>query len=265
MKRPVTIIVPVYGDWPSLSECIESLKEHVDRRHTVLLVNDKGPEAETIGANIQRAIKGVKNFSYHENKENLGFLQNCNHAVFDLDATNNDILLLNSDTRVTKGFLEEMLAVLYANEEHGAVSPRSNNATIFTLPFQRAYPVKADLTEDMAYCWGTFQAVKGKLARYTEVPVGHGFCLLIRRSLIAKYGLFDEIYGKGYGEESDFCMRIRQQGYKSVMANHAFVFHFESRSFTSERRKALVAEHAKIVARRYPEHDGLIAQYIEAM
>ena len=53
MRHPVTIVVPVYGDWPSLSDCIDSLKKNVDTHlHTVLLVNDCGPEANEIEKNI---------------------------------------------------------------------------------------------------------------------------------------------------------------------------------------------------------------------
>ena len=47
-----------------------------------------------------------------------------------------DLLLLNSDTEVTSGFIEEMQAVIDLHEKHAVVTPRSNNATIFSVPQQ---------------------------------------------------------------------------------------------------------------------------------
>ncbi|HTE22526.1 MAG TPA: glycosyltransferase family 2 protein [Candidatus Limnocylindria bacterium] len=257
----VTIIIPVYGDWPSLSECISSLKEHVDTTlHPVMLVNDCGPEAELIERNIQAAIKDVPGFTYHRNKKNLGFVGNCNHAVLTLEKTNNDILLLNSDTKVTAGFLDEMLAVLYATPRHGAVSPRSNNATIATIPLSAA--VQKGVAAPKSY--QLYQKIKPLLPRYQVVPVAHGFCMLIRRKLIKQYGLFDKAFGKGYGEEVDFCMRIAKHGYKSVLANRAYVFHLEARSFTPEVKSKLLEANNKILWERYPKYRQSVRDYMAA-
>src|SRR5688572_29617210 len=129
-KSSVTIVVPVYGDWPSLEQCIASLKQFVSGPHKVMLVNDCGPEVELMETNILKAIKDKEMFEYYRNPENQGFVKTCNRAAFELDTSGNDILLLNSDTVVTEGFLEEMVGVLYASDKHGCVCPRSNNATI---------------------------------------------------------------------------------------------------------------------------------------
>ena len=258
--RKVSVVVPVYGDWPSLSECIESLKAYLNTDiHRVLLVNDCGPEADMIERNIKRAIKGVAGFKYYRNPENLGFIGNCNRAVLELDETDNDILLLNSDTKVTKGFLDEMLAVLYAEKMIAAVSPRSNNATLATVPLRTA-PQKG--IEPIA-AYAIYERIRGKLPVYNEIPVAHGFCMLIRRTVIKKYGLFDTVFGKGYGEEVDFCMRIKQHGYKCALSNRAFVFHLEARSFTIETKNKLLESNNKIIWERYPDYRQSVRDYME--
>ena len=258
-SHPVTIVVPVYGDWPSLSECIAALKEHINHDvHRVMLVNDCGPDAELIEKSIKKSIKGHENFIYYRNPKNLGFIGNCNRAVLELDDTNNDILLLNSDTKVTAGFLEEMITALYSAEDIGAVSPRSNNATIATVPLSAA-PQKGI---ESGKSYQIFQKIKNKLPRYVKVPVAHGFCMLIRRDLIKKYGLFDPIFGKGYGEEVDFCMRIKQKGYTSLLANRAYVFHLEARSFSLETKAKLLEENNKIVWSRWPKYRQSVREYM---
>jgi len=258
--HPVSIILPVYADWPSLKVCLDALMQHIDTDvHRVLLINDAGPKASELEVNIKHAITGQKNYYYYSNKLNLGFLGNCNHAVLDVDKTNNDILLLNSDTQVTAGFLDEMIDVLYGDKKLGAVSPRSNNASIATLPLWSA--VKKGIEPDKSYAF--YKSISPKMPRYTIAPVVHGFCMLIRRQCIKKYGLFDPIFGKGYGEEVDFCLRIAQGGWLVAFCNHAYVFHMEARSFGSEQKGRLMDEHNKIIWQRYPSYRQAVRDYME--
>lgn len=257
-EHPVTIIVPVYGDWESLSSCVGSLKKYIDAsRHTVMFVNDCGPEADAIEMKLKKAIKGAKNFHYFRNEQNLGFLKNCNNAVFHLDTTDNDILLLNSDTEVTEGFLEELLDVLYSSDNYAVASPRSNHATLVSIPIR----VDGRYQYSPNYSRKVHTAVKDKLFRVGYPPVAHGFCILIKRPLIKKYGLYDEVYGMGYCEESDFCMRLAQDGYASVVANRAFVYHSRSKSFSEEGRLKLISQNEKILYRRYPYLPQMYKQY----
>ena len=107
-----------------------------------------------------------------------------------------------------------------------------------------------------------YERHKQKLPRYSVAPTGHGFCLLIRRSLITRYGLFDTAFGKGYGEEVDFCRRIQQHGWQSVIAHQAFVFHLEARSFSLETKAKLIANSRKIIEERYPTYKAEVTQYI---
>lgn len=223
-----------------------------------MLVNDCGPEADMIEKNIQLAIEGESGFVYYRNPQNLGFIGNCNRAVLELDKTENDILLLNSDTKVTEGFLDEMLRVLYDNDKNGVVSPRSNNATICTIPLSAIRQKGIDPDDS----YSLFIQYHQQLPRYNSVPTSHGFCMLIRRELIRKYGLFDTVFGKGYGEEVDFCRRIKNEGYEAVIANHAFVFHMEARSFSLETKAELLEINNKIIRSKYPEYQQEVRDYI---
>lgn len=256
ISHKVTVVIPVYSDWSSLHQCIESLKQNLDSQHIVLLINDKGPEWETLEHLIQESISGFDNFKYYCNPHNMGFVKTCNRAVFELDKTGNDILLLNSDTEVTEGFLEEMLDVLYGAEKHGVVCPRSNNATILTIP-ARTNGGKMPTAEQS---YKTFCAVKKLLPRQTVIPTGVGFAFLTKRKLIDSYGLFDETYSPGYNEENDYCMRINRYGYSVLMANRAFVYHNGAISFRKHRNQ-LEEKHRKILLSRYPYYNELVEHY----
>lgn len=255
-NKRVTVVIPVYKDWSTLEGCIASLKKYLDKRHQVFLVNDMGPEWESLENNILEAIKENANFYYFKNNENMGFVKTCNRAAFELDQTDNDIFLLNSDTEVTEGFMEELLEVLYATEKHGIVCPRSNNATILTVPVHNN--LGRAVTAQESYF--TYLAVKDNLPRFEVLPTGVGFAFLVKRQLIENYGLFDEVYSPGYNEENDFCMRINQYGFNVMMANRSFVFHYESKSF-GERKLKFEEEHAKILQMRYPYYTSRIGMY----
>lgn len=259
-RRPVTVVVPVYGDLPSLTACVDSLFAHVDTSiDQVLLVNDCGPEADTIEKALLAQIDGHVGFRYERNDRNLGFVGNCNRAALELDTSDNDILLLNSDTITTPGFIEELSAVLHASPTHATVCARSNNATIASLPYQlRDMTVERTIERSQR----VHDVLADELPRYSISPVSMGFCFLVRRELIREHGLFDEIFAPGYGEENDFCLRMNAHGYISLIAHRAIVFHVGSLSFVGSRRNALRDAHEAILQGRYPWYARMVQAYL---
>ena len=104
--------------------------------------------------------------------------------------------------------------------------------------------------------------MRDALPRFHVVPTAVGFCMLIKRSIISNFGLFDEIYGRGYNEENDFCCRLNRLGYSVVACNRAYVFHFESASFTQRDKQALERRNRDILCTRYPEYPSAVSSYI---
>lgn len=256
-KPQISIIVPVYSDWWSLSKNITSLKKYLANSEDISVhyVNDCGPEADILEKKIKENIDGLTNFYYYRNEKNLGFVGTCNKATSELVNRNDDILLLNSDTKVTKDFIVEMRKVLYSQGNIGAVTSRSNNATIWSVP------MTSKLANYRVISYLLYRFIKVGLPEKYITPTIHGFCVLIRREVIERYGLFDKIYGRGYGEENDFAMRLRKHGWKCAVANYSFVFHYESRSFGSEVRNEQIAKNEKILLERYPDYRHLVQEY----
>lgn len=255
----VVVVVPVYGDLDSLLGCLDALLTHLDlSRHAILLVNDCGPDADSIEAALLSRIEGVAGVSYARNESNLGFVGTCNRAVTELDTSDRDVLLLNSDTVPTAGFVDEMLEVLYARDDIGVVTARSNNATIASLPFRQSVP--GDRTFERTT--EVFDALSERLPRWYATPVAMGFCFLTRRTLIRRFGLFDDVFAPGYGEENDYCLRIGAEGYVSTMANHALVFHAGSKSFVGARRNTLRTSHQRILESRYPFYGEAVQSFL---
>ena len=260
MKK-VSIIVPVYADWPSLKTNIQSLKKYYTGKSwlDVYFANDCGPGANDLEKRIKASIKNIKHFHYYRNPQNLGFVRNCNHATFSVVDQESDILLLNSDTIVTKGSIEEMREVLYLDEATAAVNPRSNNAGVFggvsvSVPMDNRYYNQPKLS------YRYYRKVKKSLDRKYSTPAVSGFCVLIRREAINKVGLFDEIYENGYFDDNDFSMRLRKAGYKCSIANWAYIFHIGSKSFSDEYRIDRSRINQKVFLKRYPKYLDIIAK-----
>ena len=99
---------------------------------------------------------------------------------------------------------------------------------------------------------------------YPDIPTAVGFCMYIRRELLDAIGLFDaETFGRGYGEENDFCMRAMKAGFRNVLCDDTFVAHAGSRSFASDT-EALKARNSQLLFAKHPEYLGLVQRFIAA-
>ena len=213
MRQPVTIVLPFSDHWSSLERCILSVLAHVDLRvHKLILINDCGPHADTLERLVLQSIRGRHGIEYHRNEHALGYAATCNRAVEELDRSDNDVLILNSDAQLSDGALDELIEVLNLDEHHAIVCSRSNDAGLATIPYFQRADDAASLPRSRA----VFEAVAELVPRYYLAPVVVESCGLVRRSFIVNYGLFDL--------PSDL-------GYSSAIANRAFVARVGRASF----------------------------------
>src|ERR1700730_7922673 len=250
-RLPVSIVIPAFGAADKLGHCLESLCRHAPPNCEVLVADDATPDDSV--SNVARSYQPRLSLTFVRRPKNLGFVENCNAAIREILPSGDDVLLLNSDTQVTAGFLEEMWQVLHLHEKHGAVSPRSNNATIFSVP------VSGRLTPEDAYqLWISIRLL---LPRYQVMPTAVCFCLLIKNVVLRQLGVFDPAYSPGYNEENDFICRINRHGYSAVAAHRAFVFHHESSSF-GPRQKGLEQKNRQLLDERYPEYSRHVLEHM---
>ncbi len=93
---------------------------------------------------------------------------------------------------------------------------------------------------------------KNSAQMYPNMPLLNGFCLVIKRAVIESIGYFDEEnFGQGYGEEDDYVLRARKAGWKMALADDVYIFHAQSKSYSSEKRKQLSAQSGKILVNKH--------------
>ncbi len=253
--RGVRVIVPVYRGLDETLLCLDSVIASKPAYASIIVVDDATPEPALAAALDTYAARGQ--IELLRNTENLGFVGSVNRAL--ALCIDQDAILLNSDTCVFGNWIDRLRNSAYSQPDIGSVTPFSNDGTIVS------YPLAASITPSRAESMAFDQRVARLFAgRTVDLPVGVGFCLYIRNDCLRETGPLNEaLFGKGYGEESDFCMRARALGWRHVLGADTYVYHSGGRSFGT-RRAALLARAGRLINLRHPGYDRLVKEFIEA-
>jgi GT2 family glycosyltransferase/glycosyltransferase involved in cell wall biosynthesis len=253
----VDVIIPIYDGIATTQRCLESvLGARTGIDHRLILINDASPRPE-IRALLDAIPQSDQVLTLH-NAQNLGFTATVNRGM--ALSTSHDVVLLNSDTEVPHGWLDRLAAQAYRAPAIGTVTPFSNNATICSypnLPGQGTLPP----SETLESIDQTMQSVNR--GRQTDLPTAIGFCMYIKRDCLNQVGPFDEeTFGRGYGEENDFCLRAARLGWRHILAADLFVFHAGEVSFGADSSPGKLRATA-ILRQRYPDYAAQVAAYVE--
>ncbi len=257
----VDVIIPVYNGVEHLKRLIPSILANTSQPHRFIFIDDCSPDKEALRY-IESTMAGRDDALVLKNERNLGFTGTVIKAAKHVRSS--VFVLLNTDTVVPENWLERMAAPFLEDERIGSTTPFSNSAVYFSYPnFGADHKVEDEgkfLAPD-----ALFRRMKDRGPEVNEFVVGVGFCMGIRKSCWDKFGGFDaQAFGKGYGEECDWCMRILSHGYKNVIVPNLFVYHNHGGSFNAEEKKALGKAHGKILDERWGEYMKSIAKYADA-
>jgi GT2 family glycosyltransferase len=229
---PVTVVVPVYKCPDLLDRLLVSL-EAASSVDGVILVDDHSPDRSTMDLCRKWAGRSASR-TVIRNAWNRGFAASVNAGISAAPA-GDDILVLNSDTVVSRHAVERLKKAAYSRPGVATVTPVSNAAGIFSLPRPKennAIPAGwsvAFFADFLLFAAG---------APYEIVPAGSGFCLYMTRRAIEDVGLFDQfLFERGYGEDTDFCRRAAGKGFVNLADMSTFVFHEREASFGLEKKR----------------------------
>ncbi len=254
----LNVIIPVFLGLRETQRCIESvLGARCETAHEVVVIDDASPDAGI--SEWLRHVERSGRIRLIVHPANRGFVASANEGMR-LDA-DRDVILLNSDTEVADGWIDRLAACAGRQPRVGTVTPFSNNATLCSYP--RANESNA-LPTGMAARELDRLVARVNAGASVDIPTAVGFCMLIRRECLDAVGYFDEeAFGRGYGEEVDFCMRAAREGFRHLLCADTFVFHEGEVSFRgtgADRRQAA----QKLVDLRYPEFMTRVREYIGA-
>ena len=192
--RAIDIIVPFRRpDLVSpLFTSIHRLRPELEELDCAIIVVNDSPDDRGLKEELVREtgrLDGIQECTILENQVNEGFVRSANRALRETIRRGHDAILLNSDTVLFPGAVSEMQRVAYLDPAIGFVSPRSNNATLCSLPHQHEY---SSLPPEESFA--VYSVLAGYLPDYHYVPTGVGFCLYIKLPVLEQVGILDDIY-----------------------------------------------------------------------
>ncbi len=253
----IAVIIPVYKGYDETLRCIYSvLDAECNTAFTLTLINDASPDYKLVEKLRQLQEQGLFELVTHES--NQGFVKSVNHGMQRHE--NQDVLLLNADTQVYDGWLDRMHRALHANEETASVTPFSNHAELCSYP--RVFHANTAALE-LDYAALDQLAARQNHALAPELPTAVGFCMMIKRAALEQIGYFDEdTFGRGYGEENDWCLRAADAHWRHVLAADTFVRHTGNVSFEGSKDRLLRRSLRKLNA-RHPHYRKLVRSFRE--
>lgn len=252
---PVEVVVPVYNAPTDLRACVDSVLKHTVGNHALVLIDDASPDPGVRAFFDELAARALPHVTLLRNERNLGFTGTANRG---LTRSRADVVLLNSDTIVTAGWLDALRRCAASDPRIGTITPFSNNAEICSFPRLCENEVWQEGADPAAMRTAIEAAA---VPCYPDLPTGVGFCLYVRRALIDAIGPFDAAFGAGYGEENDFCLRAHAAGFRNVLCDDAFVLHIGGRSFEGAKEQ-LGVRNTAILLERHPDYLDLVRDFI---
>ncbi|MEM8881434.1 MAG: glycosyltransferase [Pseudomonadota bacterium] len=256
---PVTIILPVYNAFDLLPEALDRIAQHTDLPWHLVIVNDASTDARIAPFLAAWAEWHGPRVTLLENASNLGFVGAANQGLSVAVARQDHVILLNSDAMVPTGWASRLIRPILRHADIASVTPMSNDATIMTAP---VICERHDLAKGTGDRIDAVARQFNPEALLSVVPTGVGFCMAMNGVYLRHVATLDPAFGRGYGEEVDWCQRVRHLGGRHLALPSLFVEHRGAGSFGSATKDKLIRRNNQIIAARYPEYDGEVRQFI---
>lgn len=247
------IIIPIYNSPEWVKMCVYALYKNTPKEYIgkVILMNDNSDEL-TCNC-IENLSKKYEKIEVYKNEKNLGFIKNVNKGM---DKTTADyILLLNTDCLVSQNTIPKLISHMEQNKKIGLICPISSNAANLSY----------DIPENYSYMQVNKLFYKNFKGMNFDACTVVGNCLMISRKCMEKTGYLDEIYGMGYGDETDYQFKAHKQGFEAKVAIDTYVYHKSEVSFgTSPEKQKRLERNRKIFFDRWgEEYNKKMQEYVK--
>lgn len=252
----ITIILPVHNAAEHVTCCLARIPPMTDLPWRLVVVEDGS--TDLIMRPLLRnwvAVWPQATLICHDRP--LGFAASINAVLAALGKIDSPVVLLNSDVTLPRGWASRLIAPLLADRTIASVTPLSNEGELMGAPHACAGVALRNGEVDRV------DAALAPFARHSDLPslpTGSGFCMALSPHWLAHVPRFDERFGRGYGEEVDWCQRTRALGGRHVCQTGQFVGHVGAASFGADQRRFLCAKAARTLSKRWPCFDAEVAQ-----
>jgi hypothetical protein len=186
----------------------------------VLVLDDASPEPGF--SEFLEGLSRETGATYYRTPRNLGIPRNVNLGLATARRLGYDyVVISNSDVIYAKGSLEVLFNVVETSPQAASVTAWSTNVDPYSLPNGTELYVE---TQEVADLIGA--ALTSKFGTTAlKIPAGISFAMMVPVAILDIVGLMDPVFGRGYGEESDWSARATSAGFDHLLAQGAFVYH----------------------------------------
>ena len=220
----LTIIIPVYGQRHHLAKLLDSLQGQIPNEN-IIVADDNSKDTAT-----KEFVKSLGKYGYIARcfKNNVGFGQNVNRAV--KLAKTKYILIINSDVYFDSDIaLKDCMEKIRKDDEIGVMGIR--------LMFPNKLVQHAGIRMDWGdrggntITIGQYDRLQDCYCRYEEKEFVTGAFMILRKDVWDEAGGFADCYGRGYYEDPELCVVLRERGYKVVYNGEVYAYHIAGESF----------------------------------
>ena len=233
----LSIIIVSWNAKEYLLPCLRSIFEKGQRMGGEVIVVDNG----SWDGSREEVKKVFLSAHLIENEKNFGFAKAVNQGL--QKASGKYALLLNPDTQVKRGAIEQLVSLMDTHLEAGAVGAQLLNTDGSKQNSIANFPSLAtELLNKSLLRWLFPKKFPGKERNYREpieVDSVIGACMMVRRDALDRVGLLDEDYFL-FLEETDWCYRMKKAGWKIYHVPQAEVYHFQGKSAEAVKKRARV-------------------------
>ena len=262
----VSIIIVSWNTEEILRNCLTSIYEDGgDVAYEVIVIDNASSDgsAKMIRKNFPQVV-------LIENSENRGFAAANNQGI--KVAKGRYVLLLNSDTIVLDKAIEKTLSFADAHHESAVIGCRVLNPDKTLQPTCFMFPSVLNMLLSTTYLYKLFPKSRffGR-ERMTwwdrsdtrQVDVATGCFMFVRREAIEQVGLLDEQFFI-YGEETDWCYRFKNAGWKVIFTPCAEIIHLGGQS-TKQKATAMIVQLRKSILQFMKKHHSLFTYRIACL
>lgn len=262
----ISIIILSYNDYTGTTgPCLASLSSDPAFKNWEIIVIDNASNEET-KASLQADQSQYPSVRFVFNEKNIGYAAGNNVGI--RLSTGDVVILLNSDTQAPVGMIDKLAACFINNPQLGMAGPVTNSAGNEQAIFTSAASIEGEIQQGLRYAnsGGNELLITYRLDFH---------CVAISRAVINKVGLLDEDFGRGYYEDFDYSLRVKQAGFYLRMAENVFIYHRGSASFKKlptetkylmkHNKKRIIKKHGSQVSIPHLRDGNLaiLAQYAE--
>lgn len=246
----LSVIIVSYNTKDLLKQTIRSVIETTSKITYEIIVSDN----DSTDGSIAMVKDKFPQVLLIENKANLGFSKGNNIAI--KQAKGRYILLLNSDTVVQGDCLEQSVAYMDKHKDIGVLGckivlpsgeldhackrgfPTPEASLYYMLGLDKRFPDKLK--------YGAYRATYLGEDELGEVDALMGAFMMLPSEVIDQVGMLDETFFM-YGEDLDWCYRIKEAGYKVVYYPKGQIIHYKGASSKKKRGKTIYEFHRAMI------------------